>query len=82
MGPISKALKHAIVEDWGKVRRTDSEAGDTMRSCSVGTFTEDSRDATYVRVRLHNFTCAELTISTVRNVGRRERGVPESARGV
>ncbi|KAJ7232991.1 hypothetical protein B0H12DRAFT_1028765 [Mycena haematopus] len=52
MGPISQALKNALVEEWGKVRRTDSEAGDTMRSCSVGTVGEDSRDATYVRYEM------------------------------
>lgn len=47
---VNNALKNAIVEEWGKVRRVDSEAGDTMRSCSLGLTAEDMRDATYVRV--------------------------------
>ncbi|KAJ6607075.1 hypothetical protein B0H10DRAFT_2228290 [Mycena sp. CBHHK59/15] len=42
----------ALVEEWGKVRRTDSDAGDTMWSHSLCNFTEDSRDATYVRYEM------------------------------
>ncbi|KAJ7475357.1 hypothetical protein B0H11DRAFT_2033961, partial [Mycena galericulata] len=49
MAIVNAALKNAIVEEWGKVRRVDSEAGDTMRSCSLGVTAEDARDATYVR---------------------------------
>ncbi|KAJ7342463.1 hypothetical protein DFH08DRAFT_782878 [Mycena albidolilacea] len=52
IGSITKALKDAVIEEWGKVRRIDSEAGDTMRSCSVGILAEDSRDATYVRYEM------------------------------
>ncbi|KAJ7177283.1 hypothetical protein C8R43DRAFT_872399 [Mycena crocata] len=45
-------MKYATVEEWGKVRRVDSEAGDTMRSCSLGVTAEDTRDATYVRYEM------------------------------
>ncbi|KAJ7747990.1 hypothetical protein DFH07DRAFT_775934 [Mycena maculata] len=46
---VNAALKDVMVEEWGKVQCTDSEAGDTMWSCSLGTHAEDSRDATYVQ---------------------------------
>lgn len=49
---VNAALKNALIEEWGKVRRIDSEEGDTMRSCSLGVMAEDARDATYVRVRV------------------------------
>ncbi|KAJ7681395.1 hypothetical protein B0H17DRAFT_1161144 [Mycena rosella] len=52
MRDVNNALKAAEVEEWGKVRRIDSEEGDTMRSCSLGTTAEDSRDATYVRYEM------------------------------
>ncbi|KAF7341602.1 hypothetical protein MSAN_02057500 [Mycena sanguinolenta] len=42
----------ASIEEWGKVRRIDSDAGDTMRSCSLGIVAEDARDATYVRYEM------------------------------
>lgn len=50
MSQVNAALKTAHIEEWGKVRRVDSDEGDTMRACSLGTIAEDSRDATYVRV--------------------------------
>ncbi|KAF7298334.1 hypothetical protein MKEN_01358000 [Mycena kentingensis (nom. inval.)] len=43
------ALHRALVEEYGKVKRVDSEAGDTMRSCGLGTQPEDARDNTYIR---------------------------------
>ncbi|KAJ7780645.1 hypothetical protein DFH07DRAFT_729285 [Mycena maculata] len=52
MRDVTNALKKADIEEWGKVRRIDSEEGDTMRSCSLGTMAEDSRDATYVRYEM------------------------------
>lgn len=52
MAQVNTALKNAVVEEWGKVRRIDSEEGDTMRSCSLGVVSEDRRDATYVWVSL------------------------------
>ncbi|KAJ6483371.1 hypothetical protein C8R45DRAFT_830568, partial [Mycena sanguinolenta] len=47
---VNKALRTAVIDEWGKVQRVDSDEGDTMWSCSVGTVSEDSRDATFVRV--------------------------------
>lgn len=60
MSRVNNALKTAIIEEWGKVRRIDSDEGDTMRSCSVGTIAEDARDATFVRVRTN--PCAILAL--------------------
>jgi hypothetical protein len=45
-------LDTALIEEWGKIRRVDSDAGDTMHASSIGTIRDDSRDATYVRVWL------------------------------
>jgi hypothetical protein len=44
-------LDLAQIKQWGKIRRIDSEAGDTMCASSLGIKREDSRDATFVRVR-------------------------------
>ncbi|KAJ7716634.1 hypothetical protein B0H16DRAFT_1469994 [Mycena metata] len=52
MAQVSAALKPATIEEWGKVRRVDSDEGDTMRAWSLGTTAEDSRDATYVRYEM------------------------------
>ncbi|KAJ7735356.1 hypothetical protein B0H16DRAFT_1327140 [Mycena metata] len=52
MAQVNAALKAALVEEWGKVRRVDSDEGDTMRSCTVGTIAEDARDATFVRYEM------------------------------
>ena len=47
-------LDAAGIEDWGKIRRIDSDAGDTMCASVVAPLQDDSRDATYVRVgQLH-----------------------------
>ncbi|KAF7302298.1 hypothetical protein MIND_00797300 [Mycena indigotica] len=42
------ALRHALIEEYGRVKRIDSEAGDTMRSSNLGIRPEDSRDNTYI----------------------------------
>ncbi|KAJ7666787.1 hypothetical protein DFH06DRAFT_984464 [Mycena polygramma] len=52
MRDVNRALRDATVDEWGKVRRVDSDEGDTMRSCSLGTIADDSRDATYVRYEM------------------------------
>jgi hypothetical protein len=44
-------LRNVEIEEWGKVRRVDSDAGDTMHASTVVVTRDDSRDATYVRVR-------------------------------
>ncbi|KAJ7588304.1 hypothetical protein C8J56DRAFT_786059, partial [Mycena floridula] len=49
---IRTALKDAMIEEWGRVQRIDSAAGDVIRSSSLGTIREDSRDATYVRYEM------------------------------
>jgi hypothetical protein len=53
MPVVNAALQGALVEEWGKVRRVDSEEGDTICSCSLGSVAEDSRDATYVWVEFN-----------------------------
>lgn len=50
IGTVKEALQDATITEYGKVRRIDSEAGDTMRSCNLCVTPEDGRDATYVRV--------------------------------
>ncbi|KAJ6548382.1 hypothetical protein B0H19DRAFT_953115, partial [Mycena capillaripes] len=49
---VKKALKTVEIEEWGKVRRIDSDEGDTMKSSTVGSVAEDSRDATFVRYEM------------------------------
>jgi hypothetical protein len=48
---IRRLLANAEIEEWGKVRRVDSDAGDTMHASFLGVPRDDARDATYVRVR-------------------------------
>ena len=43
-------LNSALVEEWGKIRRIDSDAGDTISTSSLSPANDDRRDATYVRV--------------------------------
>jgi hypothetical protein len=47
---VKDHLKNASIEEWGKVRRVDSDAGDTMRASSMIVAQDDTRDATYVWV--------------------------------
>jgi hypothetical protein len=47
---IRGSLKMAIIEEWGKVRRVDSDEGDTMRAFTMVKVGEDNRNASYVRV--------------------------------
>jgi len=47
---VKNHLKHANIEEWGRVRRVDSDAGDTMRASSMVAAQDDTRDASYVRV--------------------------------
>ena len=51
IGLVRQHLVHADIEEWGKVRRIDSDAGDTMQASSLRVTQDDTRDATYVRVR-------------------------------
>jgi hypothetical protein len=50
VGIIKQQLEKAIIEEWGKVQRIDSDAGDTMVSSSLRAMQDDSHDATFVRV--------------------------------
>ena len=47
---VKDHLKNANIEEWGRVRRVDSDAGDTMHASSMVVPRDDTRDATYVRV--------------------------------
>jgi hypothetical protein len=47
---IKQHLDSAVVEEWGKVQRVDSDAGDIMTSSTLRVTRDDSRDATFVRV--------------------------------
>jgi hypothetical protein len=58
---IKDLLKNADVEEWGRVRRVDSDAGDTMRASSMVVGLDDTRDSTYVRVNLLHWWCRSST---------------------
>lgn len=49
---VRKELDTSVIEEWGKVRRIDSEEGDTMVASSMrqAGLLDGSRDATFVRV--------------------------------
>lgn len=53
-GAVKKIVQQngAVIEEWGRVRRVDSMAGDTIRSAGLGAIRDDSRDSTYVRVSI------------------------------
>lgn len=62
---IRKLLKDSTVQEWGKVRRVDSEEGDTIQSYSLGRKASDARDATFVRVStMLMLTCVEFTLAS------------------
>ena len=50
---VKEHLQNADIEEWGKVCRVDSDAGDMMSALSLygHWYGEDTRDATYVWVR-------------------------------
>jgi hypothetical protein len=48
---VKRHLRNLEIEEWGKVRRVDSDAGDTMIASSLVALRDDTRDATYIRVR-------------------------------
>lgn len=61
---VRRCLRTAQIEQWGKICHVDSEAGDTMRASSLGIKRDDSRDATFVRVRgISNYYHFTLTTS-------------------
>ena len=43
-------MKEIIIEEWGKVKRVDSDAGDTMHAFTMVKKGENFRDALYLRV--------------------------------
>jgi hypothetical protein len=53
---VKRSLQNVEIEQWAKVRRVDSDAGDIMHASSMVASRDDTRDATYVRVR-SIFTC-------------------------
>jgi hypothetical protein len=47
---IRTHLRNARIEEWGKLKWVDSDAGDTINSSGLMKITGDCRDATFVRV--------------------------------
>ena len=45
-----RVLKDIPIMVWGKVKRVDSEAGDTISASDICKAAPDSRDSTFVRV--------------------------------
>ncbi|KAF8904553.1 hypothetical protein CPB85DRAFT_1376903 [Mucidula mucida] len=50
---IRPHLQLVHIRQWGRVRRIDSDAGDTIRAVLTSTTTDDSRDATFVRYEVY-----------------------------
>lgn len=49
---VREHINLAVIEQWGKIHRVDSEEGDTMCAVSLKNQQDDTRDATFVRVRI------------------------------
>src|ERR1700709_1446922 len=49
---VNQRLRDAEIEEWGKVRMVDHQDGDTMRASSMSAQRDDSRNASFVRVRV------------------------------
>ncbi|KAJ3494279.1 hypothetical protein NLJ89_g10843 [Agrocybe chaxingu] len=49
---VRQHLQHAQIEEWGTVRRIDSDEGDTIHTSNLDTRWEDKQDATFVRVEM------------------------------
>ncbi len=47
---ICKKLKETTITEWGKVRRVDSDEGDTMHVFTMVKMGDNNRDASYVWV--------------------------------
>jgi hypothetical protein len=52
---IRRNLKESTIREWGKVRRVDSDEGDTIHASTMVKMGEDNRDASYVRVRVLHY---------------------------
>jgi hypothetical protein len=61
--PVRQHLVHAEIEQWGKVRRIDSDVGDTMHASSLRISRDDTRDATYVRVCYLISLCLSVSLN-------------------
>lgn len=59
---VRKHLKNAQIDIWGRVRRIDSDEGDTIRASHVVKSPEDARDATFLRVSTNPIHCEALLI--------------------
>ncbi|KAF8955507.1 hypothetical protein BDZ97DRAFT_1663982 [Flammula alnicola] len=53
MGRVRELLRQSTLQEWGKVRRVDSEEGDTMHASSLASSLDDTRDATFVRYAMY-----------------------------
>ncbi|KAF5366150.1 hypothetical protein D9758_005818 [Tetrapyrgos nigripes] len=53
IGDIRKALGAAVIEEYGAVKRIDSEGGDLMRCSTLYKPPQDSRDPTFVRYSMY-----------------------------
>ncbi|KAJ3847461.1 hypothetical protein EV368DRAFT_87714 [Lentinula lateritia] len=51
-GIVKWNIQDADIEVWGKVKSTDSDAGDTIRASEVGKIRDDHRDASFVRYEM------------------------------
>ena len=49
---IARKFLPEVIDQYGKVRRVDSDGGDTMVASEAGSKSADRRDATFIRVSL------------------------------
>ena len=52
---ICRSLKGSTIREWGKVRRVDTDEGDTIHAFTMVKMGEDNHDASYVRVHILHY---------------------------
>ncbi|KAF7964582.1 hypothetical protein HWV62_5467 [Athelia sp. TMB] len=50
---INQQIKCAEIEEWGKIRRVDSDAGDTISTYSMSGERDDARDSSFIRYQMY-----------------------------
>ena len=52
---VARKFVPSVIDQYGKIRRTDSDDGDTMVASQTGKKSVDRRDATFIRVFQQSF---------------------------
>lgn len=69
---VRRLVDQSVIEEWGKMKHVDSEEGDTIRSATLSNVRDDSREASFVRVRglTKSFSLCSLYTPTVTHLVR------------